>query len=80
MAWRWIDAFSGTNIKIKFENCVWESNYITQNEGGGAVNIRDGATLLLPAVYLKTIMLTIQIIVKAMAVQLTYNGQTILMN
>ena len=36
--------FSGTNIKIKFENCVWESNYITQNEGGGAVNIRDGAT------------------------------------
>ena len=36
--------FLGTNIKIKFENCVWESNYITQNEGGGAVNIRDGAT------------------------------------
>ena len=36
--------------------------------------------LLLPAVYLKTIMLTIQIIVKAMVVQLTYNGQAILMN
>jgi hypothetical protein len=33
-----------SNAAIQFIDCIWDNNYVTQNEGGGAIIIRDGAT------------------------------------